>query len=186
MNLSYGVLAHVYEVIMRLTKSYRQSKKGESEWEKEMTLKARRAEHALTHTLTQFKSNLTFPFFSCFTHTHSNTRALTVSFCCIQRDRRRPCLTAGHIFNDVTTRLWTIFGVKSHRERKNKRTRAEASESAQIHTHTSAKLLRDAYCRPKHTDVDYAIKSISRSRSFALLRFIFTPLQWTSVCMYVC
>lgn len=83
-----------------------------------------------------------------------------------------------------------LFLVLNRTERE--RIREQERKQVRVHkythtdTHTSAKLLRDAYCRPKHTDVDYAIKSISRSRSFALLRFIFTPLQWTSVCMYVC
>lgn len=65
------------------------------------------------------------------------------------------------------------------RTREQERKQVRVHKYTQTHTdiHTSAKLLRDAYCRPKHTDVDYAIKSISRSRSFALLRFIFTPLQ---------
>lgn len=150
-----------------------------------MTLKARRAEHALTHTHTH---TIHVAFNCCFTHTHTQIHARAhCGVCCIQRDRRRPCLTAGHIFNDVTTRLWTIFGVKSHRERE--RIREQERKQVRVHkykyTHTSAKLLIDAYCRPKHTDVDYAIKSISRCQSFALLPFIFIPLQWRSVCMCV-
>lgn len=69
-------------------------------------------------------------------------------------------------------------------------------ERTHTNTHTPTKLLRDAYCRPKHTNVDYAIKCLSRSRSFTSvrylrayggsLRFIFIPLQWISVCVCVC
>lgn len=169
-----------------------------------MTLNARQAEHALTHIHThsrtwepQFMSHLAFPFFSCFTHTNTCTRELPVA-CCVYRETGDDPVLQLVTYSMTSQRGCELFLVlNTERERAGALESGrewECHESAHTHTHTPATLLRDAYCRPKHTNVDYAIKCLSRSRSFTLvrylrayggsLRFIFIPLQGISV--WVC